>query len=132
MEECHAVMGLWGQQNSVPVIVSDCIVQLYEDDDNDTNLIQGIRQRVELVKMKNIQAWLEENPTSAVTNSTSPDGRVVRHNIWGASFVAASDGSKQVKLATLSQDFEDILHAMDLKSDRAQMFAESLANFLEE
>eukprot|EP00957_Ditylum_brightwellii_P164921 12556814-Ditylum_brightwellii.AAC.1 len=47
----------------------------------------------------------------AVTNSASPNGRVAHHKIWGASLIAASDGSK---------------------SNRAWMFAESLANFLEE
>eukprot|EP00957_Ditylum_brightwellii_P182411 13895488-Ditylum_brightwellii.AAC.1 len=39
------------------------IVQLQEDDNDDACFIQGIRQRLELVETKNIQAWFEENPS---------------------------------------------------------------------
>eukprot|EP00957_Ditylum_brightwellii_P174152 13259304-Ditylum_brightwellii.AAC.1 len=68
----------------------------------------------------------------AATNSMSPDGRVVQYRVWGSTLVTASDGTKQVKLGILSQDFEEILHVIGSKSDRAQMFAKSLADFLEE
>eukprot|EP00957_Ditylum_brightwellii_P029811 2254821-Ditylum_brightwellii.AAC.1 len=111
-----------------------------------------------MLKKHNIQSWLEDNPdwnasqdmpqtlyislgavsvpdlqaASAATNSTSPDGRVAWHRIWGATLVTASDGTKQVKLSILLQDFNEILHKTYSKSDQAQMYAKSLANFLEE
>eukprot|EP00957_Ditylum_brightwellii_P190186 14476984-Ditylum_brightwellii.AAC.1 len=34
------------------------VVQLQDNDNDDANFIQGIRQRLELVKTKSIQAWL--------------------------------------------------------------------------
>eukprot|EP00957_Ditylum_brightwellii_P096590 7356348-Ditylum_brightwellii.AAC.1 len=87
MEDYHTVMGLQGdiiqyqllsqtglsglmcRENNKP---DNCgfkphasnaldVVQLQDDDDDDANFIQGIRQRLELVKTKNIQTWLEEN-----------------------------------------------------------------------
>eukprot|EP00957_Ditylum_brightwellii_P083649 6358280-Ditylum_brightwellii.AAC.1 len=123
------------------------IIQLQDNNDNDTNFIQGIGQRLELVKTKNIQnkphnIYIPQSSghilvanlqvALAVTNSTSPGGRVAQHKIWGPSIVAASDGSKQVKPATFLQDCEDILCATGSKSSRAWMSAESLANFCEE
>eukprot|EP00957_Ditylum_brightwellii_P180258 13731747-Ditylum_brightwellii.AAC.2 len=96
-----------------------------------------------MLKKHNIQSWLEDNPdwnapqdkpqavyipssailvpnsqaTSAATNSTSPDGRVAWHRIWGATLVNVNDGTKQVKLSTLLQDFEEILYVTGSKSD---------------
>eukprot|EP00957_Ditylum_brightwellii_P204049 15337368-Ditylum_brightwellii.AAC.1 len=54
---------------------------------------------------------------SAATNNTSPDDWVVHQKIWGATLVTTNNGTKQVKLATLLQDFEDILCATGSKSD---------------
>eukprot|EP00957_Ditylum_brightwellii_P105574 8048625-Ditylum_brightwellii.AAC.1 len=97
------------------------VVQLQEDDNNNEPFIQCIRHHLEMLKKHNIQSWLEDNPdwcapqdkpqtlfiplgavsvpdsqaALAVTNSASPDGRVVQHRIWGSTLVTASDGSKQ-------------------------------------
>eukprot|EP00957_Ditylum_brightwellii_P022617 1706005-Ditylum_brightwellii.AAC.1 len=92
----------------------------------------------------NIQSWLEDNPgwnapqdrpaqtlfipsgaalvfdlqaVSAATHSTFPDNRVAQHRIWGSTLVTASDGTKQVKLGALSQDFEEVLLVTGSKSN---------------
>eukprot|EP00957_Ditylum_brightwellii_P065763 4988751-Ditylum_brightwellii.AAC.1 len=112
-----------------------------------------------MLRKHNIQSWLKDNPSwntpqdkpaqmlfipsgaalvldlqtaSAATHSMSPDGRMAQHRTWGSTLVTASNGTKQVKLGDLSHDFEEILHATDLKSNQAQMYAESLSDFLEE
>eukprot|EP00957_Ditylum_brightwellii_P062699 4758436-Ditylum_brightwellii.AAC.1 len=111
-----------------------------------------------MLKEHNIQSWLDDNldwcalqnkpqtlfiPSGtvsvpymqaalAVMNSTFPDNRAVHHKIWGSTILTASESSKQVKLGVLSQYFEEILRTTGSKSDRAQMFAKSLADFLEE
>eukprot|EP00957_Ditylum_brightwellii_P123716 9431679-Ditylum_brightwellii.AAC.1 len=117
------------------------VAQLQEDNFNNNPFIQGIRYHLEMLKKHNIQSWLENNPdwctphdnpqivyvplgavsvpdlqaALAATNSTLPDSRVVQHRIWGATLVTTSDCAKQVKLGTLSQDFEEILCATGSK-----------------
>eukprot|EP00957_Ditylum_brightwellii_P014298 1076573-Ditylum_brightwellii.AAC.1 len=59
----------------------------------------------------NLQAAL------AATHIISPDSRVVWHRIWSSTLVTASNGTKQLKLGALSQDFEEILRATGSKSD---------------
>eukprot|EP00957_Ditylum_brightwellii_P031089 2355097-Ditylum_brightwellii.AAC.1 len=95
-----------------------------------------------MLRKHNIQSWLEDNPSwnapqdkpaqmlfipssivlvldlqaaLAATHSTSPDGRVAQHRIWGSTLMTASNGTKQVKLGTLSKDFEEILRVTGLK-----------------
>eukprot|EP00957_Ditylum_brightwellii_P164581 12530346-Ditylum_brightwellii.AAC.1 len=112
-----------------------------------------------MLRKHNIQFWLKENPSwnapqdkpaqtlfipsdavlvldsqavLAAMHSRSPDGRVVQHRIWGSTLVTTSNGTKQVKFGTLSQDFEEILRATGLNSNQAWVYAESLSDFLEE
>eukprot|EP00957_Ditylum_brightwellii_P028187 2128799-Ditylum_brightwellii.AAC.1 len=116
------------------------VVQLNGDNDNDEPFIQRIKQCLEMLGKHNIQSWLQDNPSwnapqdkpaqmlfipsgaasildlqaaLAATHSTSPDGRAAGHRIWGSILVTASNGTKQVKLGILSQDFEEILCATD-------------------
>eukprot|EP00957_Ditylum_brightwellii_P197979 15082624-Ditylum_brightwellii.AAC.1 len=97
-----------------------------------------------MLKKHNIQFWLEDNqswnapqdkpaqtlfspsgaasvPDSqaalATTHSTSPDNRVVQHRIWGSILVTDSNGTKQVMLGVLSQDFEETMRTTGLKSN---------------
>eukprot|EP00957_Ditylum_brightwellii_P000760 60344-Ditylum_brightwellii.AAC.1 len=132
----------WGFESQASSAVD--IVQLNNDNNNDEHFIQGIRQRLEILKKHNIQSWLKDNPSwntpqdkpaqmlfipsgaasvlnlqaaLATIHSTSPDGRVARHRIWGSTLVTVSNGTKQVKLGALSQDFEEILCTTGLKSD---------------
>eukprot|EP00957_Ditylum_brightwellii_P051543 3908325-Ditylum_brightwellii.AAC.1 len=65
-------------------------------------------------------------------HSMSPDSKVTWHRIWSSTLVTASNGTKQVKLGALSQDFEEILRTTGSKSNQARMYAESLSDFLEE
>eukprot|EP00957_Ditylum_brightwellii_P075212 5715658-Ditylum_brightwellii.AAC.1 len=53
--------------------------------------------------------------TSAATHNTSPDDRVAQHRICYSTLVTASNGTKQVKLGALSQDFEDVLRTTGSK-----------------
>eukprot|EP00957_Ditylum_brightwellii_P049464 3752712-Ditylum_brightwellii.AAC.1 len=75
-----------------------------------------------MLKKKNIQSWLEDNPgwnapqdkptqtlfipsgaasvpncqaASTAMHSTSPDSKAARHRIWGSTLVTASNGTKQ-------------------------------------
>ena len=64
-------------------------------------------------------------------SSTSPDGRVARHKIWGA-VLDTSGAAPRIVLPAVLPDFEDILRASGSKNDRARMFAESLSDFYEE
>eukprot|EP00957_Ditylum_brightwellii_P119884 9148199-Ditylum_brightwellii.AAC.1 len=79
-----------------------------------------------------VASVLDLQAALAAMYSTSPDGRVAQHRIWGSTLVTASNGTKQVKFGALSQDFEEILRATGLKSNQALMYAESLSDFLEE
>eukprot|EP00957_Ditylum_brightwellii_P170265 12961386-Ditylum_brightwellii.AAC.1 len=112
-----------------------------------------------MLKKHNIQSWLEDSPSwnapqdklvqtlfipsgavsvpnsqaaLAAMHSTSPGGRVAQQRIWGSTFVSVNNGIKQVKLGVLSQDFEEILRTTGSKSNQAQMYTESLSDFLEE
>eukprot|EP00957_Ditylum_brightwellii_P204185 15338042-Ditylum_brightwellii.AAC.1 len=67
--------------------------------------------------------------SSVATLSTSPDGRVACHKIWGA-VLDTSIASPRVVLPAIVPDFEDILHATGSKSDCTKMFTESLSNFM--
>eukprot|EP00957_Ditylum_brightwellii_P008381 634569-Ditylum_brightwellii.AAC.1 len=81
------------------------IVMLLNNDDNDDVLIQGIKHHLNLV---------------------------AHHKICGTALVLVNHGNQQVKLTTLSKDFEDILQAMGSKSNRACMYIKSFTNFIEE
>eukprot|EP00957_Ditylum_brightwellii_P176743 13462048-Ditylum_brightwellii.AAC.1 len=63
--------------------------------------------------------------------STSLDGRVVQHKIWGA-VLDTSGASPCIVLPAVEFDFKDILRTLGSKNDFARMFAESLNNFYEE
>eukprot|EP00957_Ditylum_brightwellii_P045623 3461339-Ditylum_brightwellii.AAC.1 len=68
---------------------------------------------------------------TVATLSTSPDGRVARHKIWGA-VLDTRGATPCIVMPVVAPDFEDILQASGLKNDRARMFAESLSDFYEE
>eukprot|EP00957_Ditylum_brightwellii_P051014 3868526-Ditylum_brightwellii.AAC.1 len=68
---------------------------------------------------------------SVATLSTSPDGRVACHKIWGT-VLDTSSITPCIIMPALAQDFEDILQASGSMNDHARMFAESLSNFYEE
>eukprot|EP00957_Ditylum_brightwellii_P009733 733623-Ditylum_brightwellii.AAC.2 len=68
---------------------------------------------------------------SVATSSTSHDGRVARHKIWGA-VLDTSSTTPCIVVPVMAPDFEDILRASGSKNDHARMFAESLSNFYEE
>eukprot|EP00957_Ditylum_brightwellii_P196369 14961692-Ditylum_brightwellii.AAC.1 len=53
------------------------------------------------------------------------------HKIWGA-VLDTSGATPRIVMPAVAPDFEDILRALGLKNDCAQMFAESLSNFYEE
>eukprot|EP00957_Ditylum_brightwellii_P148763 11325780-Ditylum_brightwellii.AAC.1 len=99
----------WGFESQSSSAVD--VVQLHNDDYNNEPFIQGIRHRLEMLKKHNIQFWLKDNlnwntpqdkpapilfilpgassvpdlqAASVAMHSTSPDGRVVQHRIWGS------------------------------------------------
>eukprot|EP00957_Ditylum_brightwellii_P128774 9823352-Ditylum_brightwellii.AAC.1 len=170
MEDYHPIMGLCGntmqyqisQQSGMSAITQRAndvpenwgfkswtsgavdVVQLHKDDDGNEPFIQGIRQRLDMLRKHSIQSLLDDNPSwnapqdkpaqtlfipsgaafvlnlqaaSAAMHSTSPDSRVMQHRKWGSTLVTASNVTKQVELGALFQDFEEILCVTGSKSD---------------
>eukprot|EP00957_Ditylum_brightwellii_P110018 8392153-Ditylum_brightwellii.AAC.1 len=63
--------------------------------------------------------------STVATLSTSLDGRVTCHKIWGA-VLDTSGASPCIVLPAVVSDFEDILHASGSKNNCTRMFGESL------